>query len=107
MESRQHDNLLWLGLSNALFLVTQINADTSLAVIGLFAIRATVEQLHRVRTATEITHVEKPSRVISQDAEDGETSPLEAINCGLSLEALKLGTLQKLAQGPNFDLRAA
>lgn len=78
-----------------------------LAVIGFFAVRAAVEQLYRARTVTEITHVEKQSRVISQDTEDGERGPSEALSCGLKLEALKLETLQKLAQGPNYDLRAA
>lgn len=51
--------------------------------------------------------MEKQSRVISQDTEDGETGLSGATNIVLSGEALKLGTLQRLAQGPNFDLRAA
>ncbi|KAI9877995.1 MAG: hypothetical protein M1830_002192 [Pleopsidium flavum] len=72
MAPRPNDNVLWLG-------------------IGFFAIRAAAEQLQRVRTVTEVTHVEEQARVISQETED----------------ALKFETLRKLAEGPNFDLRAA
>ncbi|KAI9834734.1 MAG: hypothetical protein M1819_002819 [Sarea resinae] len=62
--------------------------------LGLFsfiALRTVNRQLHEVRRITEVSSDEKQPQVVCQETED----------------ALKLDTLQKLAEGANYDLRGA
>ncbi|KAK1139115.1 hypothetical protein N8T08_001301 [Aspergillus melleus] len=75
MASHLNDRLLWLCLGVTLF----------------FAVRGIATDLRRVRDLTEIKHVEKEDRMISEGTED----------------ALKLDTLLKLSESTNHDLRAA
>ncbi|KAI9044611.1 uncharacterized protein KD926_000522 [Aspergillus affinis] len=75
MASHLSDRLLWLCLGVTLF----------------FAVRGIATDLRRVRDLTEIKHVEKEDRMISEGTED----------------ALKLDTLLKLSESTNHDLRAA
>ncbi|CAG7959484.1 unnamed protein product [Penicillium salamii] len=69
------DGVLWLCLGVSLF----------------FAVRGIATDLRQVVDLTEITHVEKEDKIISEGTE----------------EALKLDTLLKLSQSTNHDLRAA
>ncbi|CAG8903008.1 unnamed protein product [Penicillium egyptiacum] len=69
------DGVLWLCLGVSLF----------------FAIRGIATDLRQVVDLTEIKHVEKEDRIISEGTE----------------EALKLDTLLKLSQSTSHDLRAA
>ncbi|KAE8330472.1 hypothetical protein BDV39DRAFT_170227 [Aspergillus sergii] len=75
MPSHMNDRLLWLCLGVSLF----------------FAVRGIVTDLRRVRDLTEIKHVEKEDKMISEGTED----------------ALKLDTLLKLSESTSYDLRAA
>ncbi|XHG02750.1 hypothetical protein AWENTII_006088 [Aspergillus wentii] len=75
MATHLNDSLLWLCLGVSLF----------------FAVRGIATDLRRVRDLTEIKHVEKEDKMISEGTED----------------ALKLDTLLKLSQSTSYDLRAA
>ncbi|KAJ5355805.1 Armadillo-like helical [Penicillium concentricum] len=75
MASFSGDGVLWLCLGVSLF----------------FAIRGIATDLRQVVDLTEIKHVEKEDRIISEGTE----------------EALKLDTLLKLSQSTSHDLRAA
>ncbi|PYH99526.1 hypothetical protein BO71DRAFT_394257 [Aspergillus ellipticus CBS 707.79] len=75
MASHLNDRLLWLCLGVSLF----------------FAVRGIATDLRRVRELTELKHVEKEDRMISEGTED----------------ALKLDTLLKLSESTSYDLRAA
>ncbi|KGO72283.1 hypothetical protein PITC_050830 [Penicillium italicum] len=69
------DGVLWLCLGVSLF----------------FAVRGIATDLRQVVDLTEIKHVEKEDKIISEGTE----------------EALKLDTLLKLSQSTSYDLRAA
>ncbi|KAK9577286.1 hypothetical protein V6Z90_008962 [Aspergillus fumigatus] len=75
MASHLSDRFLWLCLGVSLF----------------FAIRGIAADLRRVSDLTEIKHVEKEDKIISEGTED----------------ALKLDTLLKLSDSTSYDLRAA
>ncbi|EAW20074.1 uncharacterized protein NFIA_096960 [Aspergillus fischeri NRRL 181] len=75
MASHLSDRLLWLCLGVSLF----------------FAVRGIAADLRRVSDLTEIKHVEKEDKIISEGTED----------------ALKLDTLLKLSDSTSYDLRAA
>ncbi|RHZ47976.1 uncharacterized protein CDV56_102252 [Aspergillus thermomutatus] len=75
MASHLSDNFLWLCLGVSLF----------------FAVRGIAADLRRVSDLTEIKHVEKEDKIISEGTED----------------ALKLDTLLKLSDSTSYDLRAA
>ncbi|KAF4160577.1 hypothetical protein CNMCM6936_004396 [Aspergillus lentulus] len=75
MASHLSDRFLWLCLGVSLF----------------FAVRGIAADLRRVSDLTEIKHVEKEDKIISEGTED----------------ALKLDTLLKLSDSTSYDLRAA
>ncbi|EAU38682.1 predicted protein [Aspergillus terreus NIH2624] len=75
MASHLNDRLLWLCLGVSLF----------------FAVRGITSDLRRVSDLTEIKHVEKEDKMISEGTED----------------ALNLDTLLKLSESTSYDLRAA
>ncbi|KAF9894213.1 hypothetical protein FE257_007715 [Aspergillus nanangensis] len=75
MASHLNDRLLWLCLGISLF----------------FAARGIATDLRRVYDLTEIKHVEKEDKMISEGTED----------------ALKIDTLLKLSESTSYDLRAA
>ncbi|KAF7117230.1 hypothetical protein CNMCM5793_005986 [Aspergillus hiratsukae] len=75
MASHLSDKFLWLCLGVSLF----------------FAVRGIAADLRRVSDLTEIKHVEKEDKIISEGTED----------------ALKLDTLLKLSDSTSYDLRAA
>ncbi|KAI9698232.1 MAG: hypothetical protein M1836_004234 [Candelina mexicana] len=62
-----------------------------LGLCSILAIRTIGRQLDQIRRLNQVTHEQKRPQVICQETED----------------ALKLDTLQKLADGSNWDLRAA
>ncbi|GKZ37866.1 hypothetical protein AbraIFM66950_009693, partial [Aspergillus brasiliensis] len=75
MGSHMSDRVVWVCLGVSLF----------------FAVRGIVTDLRRVRELTEIKHVEKEDKMISEGTED----------------ALNLDTLLKLSDSTSYDLRAA
>ncbi|KAL5365826.1 hypothetical protein BJX96DRAFT_19938 [Aspergillus floccosus] len=75
MASHLNDRLLWLCLGVSLF----------------FAVRGITSDLRRVSDLTEIKHIEKEDKMISEGTED----------------ALKLDTLLKLSESTSYDLRSA
>ncbi|KAL4888705.1 hypothetical protein BDV59DRAFT_205948 [Aspergillus ambiguus] len=75
MSSHLNDRLLWLCLGVSLF----------------FAVRGITSDLRTVTDLTEIKHVEKEDKMISEGTED----------------ALRLDTLLKLSESTSYDLRAA
>lgn len=74
-----------------------------------FAIRGIAADLRRVSDLTEIKHVEKEDKIISEGTEDGTLNDFKRdIFRGLtSIAALKLDTLLKLSDSTSYDLRAA
>ncbi|KAI9795824.1 MAG: hypothetical protein M1835_005147 [Candelina submexicana] len=62
-----------------------------LGLCSILAIRTIGRQLDQIRHLNQVTHEQKRPQVVCQETED----------------ALKLDTLQKLADGSNWDLRAA
>lgn len=74
-----------------------------------FAVRGIAADLRRVSDLTEIKHVEKEDKIISEGTEDGMLNDsTRGIFQGLtSIAALKLDTLLKLSDSTSYDLRAA
>lgn len=88
MASHLNDRLLWLclgmspGLTFFLAILCLQHVTDSTGVTLFFAVRGIATDLRRVRDLTEIKHVEKEDRMISEGTEDGWPIP-----CGFCLHA--------------------
>lgn len=80
-----------------------------LGVSLFFAVRGIATDLRQVVDLTEIKHVEKEDKIISEGTEEGilRYIILCFIGCTDSFLALKLDTLLKLSESTSHDLRAA
>ncbi|KAJ5088183.1 hypothetical protein N7456_011799 [Penicillium angulare] len=88
------DGVLWLCLGISLF----------------FAVRGIATDLRQVVDLTEIKHVERDDKIISDGTEEGESNPSRLLlmkNLAKYGPALKLDTLLKLSGSTSHDLRAA
>lgn len=75
-----------------------------------FAVRGIATDLRRVRDLTEIKHVEKEDKMISEGTEDGRgrLNLAWSLHCPANTSlVLKLDTLLKLSESTSYDLRAA
>lgn len=96
------------------FIPSFITIDHVADCVGVslfFAVRGIATDLRRVRDLTEIKHVEKEDKMISEGTEDGsqtfDCNKEETFKLIPLFPALKLDTLLKLSQSTSYDLRAA
>lgn len=103
------DGVLWLCLGMNIICLQETIRLTVLGVSLFFAVRGIATDLRQVVHLTEIKHVEKEDKIISEGTEDGMDQCLTHGSKALLTvrQALKLDTLLKLSQSTNHDLRAA
>ena len=81
---------------------------TFLGVSLFFAVRGIVSDLRQVVDLTEIKHVEKDDKIISEGTEEGTyIFRLIQILATNSRSALRLDTLLKLSKSTSYDLRSS
>lgn len=71
MSFQSSDKLLWLCLGKSALYGCSEHLLTVIGVSIFFAVRGIATDLRRVRDLTEIKHVEKEDKMISEGTEDG------------------------------------
>lgn len=87
--------------------LTKLTRETG--IVTFITVRTVSHQLQQIRELTQVKDDQQRPTMIDQTTEDGQYqyNPIVTMLNSTPLEALKLDTLQRLADGPVYELRVA